>query len=66
MFQNPEIIKQIEDIYLNCPKGYEVDHIIPLYGKNVSGFHITKNLQYLTPQENKSKGNKFIPYWEAY
>tara|TARA_X000001382_G_C3049592_1_gene140629 strand:+ start:59 stop:517 length:459 start_codon:yes stop_codon:yes gene_type:complete len=54
---NFETIKQF---YLNCPKGYHVDHIIPLQGKNVSGLHILNNLQYLTKTQNLSKGNKFL------
>jgi len=61
-----KIQNQIKKIYRNRPRGYEVDHIIPLFGKNISGLHIPKNLQYLTPKENKEKGNKFIPYSEVY
>lgn len=38
---------------------HEVDHIIPLQGKNVSGLHIENNLQVITSEENKSKSNKF-------
>lgn len=49
----------INDFYRNCPEGYEVDHIIPLQGENVSGLHIAENLQYLTKSENCSKGNRF-------
>lgn len=49
----------IKEFYMNCPEGKEVDHIIPLQGKNVSGFHVLENLQYLTPQENRKKHNKF-------
>ena len=54
--------KAIKKIYLNCPKGYHVDHIIPLKGKNVSGLHIEWNLQYLPSTENQKKFNKFIDY----
>lgn len=38
---------------------YEVDHIIPLQGKIVSGFHCPQNLQIITRFQNASKGNKF-------
>lgn len=51
-------IKKIEQFYINCPQGYEVDHIIPLRGKNVSGLHVIWNLQYLTRSENRKKSNK--------
>lgn len=59
-----EQIKQIENFYKNCPKGYEVDHIIPLNGKNVRGLHVVWNLQYLTKKENVVKRNKFDGTYE--
>ena len=54
-WQQSEII----EFYKNCPLGHHVDHIIPLQGKNVSGFHCIENLQYLTAEENIKKGNKY-------
>jgi hypothetical protein len=52
-------LSHIEEFYANCPEGYEVDHIIPLQGKNVSGLHVENNLQYLTVVENRTKSNKY-------
>ncbi len=52
--------KEISKFYLDCPKGYEVDHIIPLQGDIISGLHVLSNLQYLTIKDNRSKGNRFL------
>jgi hypothetical protein len=52
---------EVQGMYDFCKifKGYEVDHIIPLNGKTVSGLHILGNLQVLPMALNRSKGNKF-------
>jgi 5-methylcytosine-specific restriction endonuclease McrA len=49
--------KSIKEFYDSCPKGYEVDHIIPI---SKGGLHTLENLQYLTIAENRKKSNKII------
>ena len=55
---------EIESVYKYCSAlraiglNYEVDHIVPLQGQLVSGFHVPWNLQVITAFENSSKGNR--------
>jgi hypothetical protein len=49
--------ENIKEFYTNCPKNRVVDHIIPLCGKLISGLHVSWNLQYLTPKQNRKKNN---------
>jgi len=56
-----------ESIYLDCvwlnkysEEIYEVDHIVPLKGNNVSGLHVPWTLEIVSRFQNRSKSNKLI------
>ena len=56
---------EMQSIYKYCASlratglDYEVDHIVPLQGRTVSGLHAPWNLQVITASANASKGNRF-------
>ena len=54
-------LRLISAFYARCPEGFHVDHILPLNGVLVSGFHTLSNLQYLSAEDNLSKSNKYMP-----
>lgn len=60
-----EIYIEAQRITLSTGIPHEVDHIIPLRGRLVSGLHVHENLRIIPRTENRKKGNRFESDWWA-
>lgn len=54
-------LHKIGEFIAGCPPGFDIDHILPLAGRNVCGLHVLENLQFLPKIDNCSKHNRVDP-----
>jgi hypothetical protein len=66
-----EQLFEIETFYVEAARltketgiSHHVDHILPLQGEGITGFHVPWNLQILTGLENSKKNNSFDGTYE--
>lgn len=58
---DPWELAEIASFYAKCPKGYHVDHILPL---TLGGTHTLDNLQYLEAKLNLDKRDQHPDEWD--
>lgn len=52
---------QVAQLFRSIGIDMQVDHIVPLQGKTVSGFHTHDNLQLMVGSKNSAKHNRYWP-----
>lgn len=53
--------KEAKELTIKSGVKHDVDHIIPLRGKTVSGLHVPWNLRIIPSRDNRKKTNKLLP-----
>lgn len=53
------LYKEAKDLTNSTGVKHEVDHEVPIKGKNVRGLHVPWNLNIMTKTDNIKKGNKY-------